>query len=743
MLLFGQRSIRVTCIVREPSRSNLERLLYTQAESVVNPHMTPERYAQLNQLFHEALALAADERAAFLRQASAGDEELQRQAERLLAAHEQADGFLDSTGVAGVAGVAELAAAARVFYAALQVPTGERAAFLQQACADNSELRAAVERMLQGHEQVNGLLDQPDLAALAHAELAAETDALCGQQLGHYEIIRRIGAGGMGEVYLARDYTLERQVALKILPLEFTRDPDRLHRFAREAKAASALNHPNIITIYEIGVAATDDGDLHFIATEFIEGQTLRQRLQTKPLSMAEALDAAIQTAAALNAAHQAGIIHRDIKPENLMLRPDGYLKVLDFGLARINKTMAAPGDDSTTRRFMETHPGMVMGTLAYMSPEQARGERVDGRTDLWSLGVVLYELLTGTRPFTAATLPDLMVALLDREPAPLAQHLPDALPELAAAVQKALAKDTAARFQTAQEFGQTLKELRRRVDEAVPAAPARDNAALLSEAPTRTFAKQPAAALREDAAVEEAATLPALPKATQAQPVNVSTQPVNTARRWRGWLPLALAVALGGSLAVWRWLPVAPGQPSAPASTLVTEVPVRNLSYLLTVQKVRNGQEYDPPFDATGDEPFENGWLFRFTFSSPQTGYVYAINEGPGERGQSRLAKLFPWKGESAQLAANVARVTDNNNLDRNKGTEKIWLVWAKSAVPELDAIKNVLVSDPTQAEAVRQFLAQHASLQAESVADAQTKQITLRGRGETLVKAVLLKHQ
>ncbi len=689
--------------------------------------MTPERYAQLNQLFHDAQALAVEERAAFLRQASAGDDELRQQAERLLAAHEQANGFLEP---------AALAEAARVFYEALQVPASERAAFLQQACADDAGLREAVERMLQGHQQVNGMLDQSDLAALAHADLAADTDALCGQQLGHYQIIRRIGAGGMGEVYLARDFALDRQVAIKILPLEFTRDPDRLHRFAREAKAASALNHPNIITIYEIGVAATADGDLHFIATEFIEGQTLRQRLKDKPLSRAEALDAAVQTAAALNAAHQAGIIHRDIKPENLMLRPDGYLKVLDFGLARINKAVAAPGDDSTTRRFLETHPGVVMGTLAYMSPEQARGERVDGRTDLWSLGVVLYELLTGVRPFTAATLPDLMVALLDREPAPLAQHLPNATPELAAAVQRALAKDTASRFQSAQEFGQALKELQRRVDEAVPAASVRDNAAQLSEAPTRTFAKQPTAA-----ASEEAKTLPAVPKTTQ--PVTATTQAVSAAQRWRVWLPLALVVVLGGGLAAWRWLAVTPIQERTPAATLTPTAPERSLSYLLTVQKVRNGQDDGLPFSAAEGEKLENGWKLRFTFKSPQTGYVYMINEGPGARGQTRFAKLFPPDDETAQLPANEARVTASFPLDQNKGTEKVWLVWSQAAVPDLDAVKKEIVTNPAQAEAIRRFLSQHAGQQPASLPDTQSKQITLRGRGETWVKAILLEHQ
>ena len=685
--------------------------------------MTPERYAQINQLFNDALARTADERADFLHQASAGDDDLRNQAERLLAAHAQAEGFLEP---------AALADAARVFYKALTVPAAQRAGFLQKACADNAMLQSAVERMLKGHEQVNGMLDQPDLAALAHSVTEAEADALIGQQLGHYEIIRRIGAGGMGEVYLARDFALDRQVALKILPLEFTRDPDRLHRFAREAKAASALNHPNIITIYEIGVAKTDDGDLHFIATEFIEGQTLRQRLQDKPLSLAETLDAAMQTAAALNAAHQAGIIHRDIKPENLMLRPDGYLKVLDFGLARINKTTAAPGDDSTTRRFLETHPGVVMGTLAYMSPEQARGERVDGRTDLWSLGVVLYELLTGVRPFTAATLPDLMVALLDREPAPLTKHLPNAVPGLAAVVQKALSKDTMLRFQTAQEFGQALKELRRHVDEAVSVAPVREKAEHLSEAPTRTFAKQPTVA-----AVEEVETLPAVPKATQ--PATATTQPVNTPQRRRVWLPLALALALSGGWVGWLWLSGLPVKEPAPAVRVMTEAPERSLSYSLKYQKVENG----PEFAATGNEVFERNWKFQFTFSSPQAGFLYVLNEDQSKDGKLVYNKLFPAPGKSAQLTATAPLSTAKNVFVGAQQSEKIWLVWTEETVQQLDAITDISIINPAQVEWVRGFLEQHAAHSDDNSLLSQSLQSPLRGRDDVLVKTISLRRK
>src|SRR5438105_8446286 len=222
-----------------------------------------------------------------------------------------------------------------------------------------------------------------------------------GTKLGRYEIRSKIGAGGMGEVYLAQDAKLDRKVALKILPAELAADEDRMRRFVQEAKAASALNHPNIITIYEID----ETGSGHFIATEFIEGETLREREQ-KPLQLSESLDIATQLASALAAAHAAGIVHRDIKPENVMLRHDGIVKVLDFGLAKLTDRISpeAVESEALTRANIKTEPGVVMGTVIYMSPEQARGLPVDARTDIFSLGVVIYEMLAARNPFQGAT---------------------------------------------------------------------------------------------------------------------------------------------------------------------------------------------------------------------------------------------------------------------------------------------------------------------------------------------------
>ncbi len=287
---------------------------------------------------------------------------------------------------------------------------------------------------------------------------------MIGQTISHYRILSKLGAGGMGEVFLAEDERLGRKLALKILPEEFTQDADRVRRFEQEARAASGLNHPNIITIYEIGKLTTEAGALHFIATEFIEGETLRRRMSARKLKLDEAIEIAIQCLNALNTAHKAGIVHRDIKPENIMLRPDGYVKILDFGLAKLTeKSPQESGGDqeAPTKSLFETQPGMVMGTVAYMSPEQARGQRVDGRTDIFSLGVVLYEMVSTRRPFNGPTTSDMIAALLVSEPARLSQHLPNVPVELESVVTRMLAKDRDARYPAAQDALNDLKRAR------------------------------------------------------------------------------------------------------------------------------------------------------------------------------------------------------------------------------------------------------------------------------------------
>ena len=279
--------------------------------------------------------------------------------------------------------------------------------------------------------------------------------------LGHYKISSMIGSGGMGEVYLATDVELDRTVAIKILPENLALDQQRLQRFVQEAKAASALNHPHILTIYEIGTM----GDARFIATEFIDGETLRQRMN-HGMKLFDVLEIASQIAGALAAAHAAGIVHRDIKPENIMVRRDGYAKILDFGLAKLTEVKDSTADtEAPTRAMVNTGAGTVMGTANYMSPEQAKGVHVDARTDLWSLGAVLYEMTTGHLPFPGGTPTETISLILQKEPPPLARYTNDVPEELDRIVTKALTKDLDERYQSAKDMLIDLKHLKRKLE--------------------------------------------------------------------------------------------------------------------------------------------------------------------------------------------------------------------------------------------------------------------------------------
>jgi serine/threonine protein kinase/Tfp pilus assembly protein PilF len=285
-----------------------------------------------------------------------------------------------------------------------------------------------------------------------------------GTKLGRYEIRAQIGEGGMGEVYLAQDSKLDRKVALKILPAEVAAKEDRMHRFTQEAKTASALNHPNILTIYEISHA----NSTHFIATEFIDGETLRQRMRDARMKLGEMLNVAIQTADALCAAHEVGIIHRDIKPENIMLRRrDGYVKVLDFGLAKLIEQQPAIVDtEAPTKNLFNTEEGVVLGTVTYMSPEQGRGLEVDARTDIWSLGVVLYEMVARCLPFEGSTTSEILASILnEKEPPPLARFAREVPAELERIVEKALRKDREERYQSAKDMLLDLKRLKQKLE--------------------------------------------------------------------------------------------------------------------------------------------------------------------------------------------------------------------------------------------------------------------------------------
>ena len=350
-----------------------------------------------------------------------------------------------------------------LFYEALELKPETRAAFLDKNCDGDTELRKEVETLLDSAEKPMDFLEKPVLEAASRMVGEPPPASIGpGSRLAHYEIISMLGAGGMGEVYLAEDMLLRRKVAIKMLAPELTRDERGLRRFEHEAHAASALNHPNILTIHEFGQA----NGMHFIASEFIDGVTLRQRLANGRLELNEAIEIAIQIASALAAAHAGGIVHRDIKPDNVIVRNDGIVKVLDFGIAKLGERRV-----ETIRRMATTvgsstsEPGMVLGTAKYMSPEQARGIEVDARSDIFSLGAVLYEMVTGRAAFEGSTASDIIAEILKVEPPPPVEFAPEIPHELERIICKAMRKDRESRYQTVKDLLIDLQDFRKEAE--------------------------------------------------------------------------------------------------------------------------------------------------------------------------------------------------------------------------------------------------------------------------------------
>ena len=343
-----------------------------------------------------------------------------------------------------------------IFQSAHELKPEERSDFLDRACGDDKSLREEVEALLTADASNEDFLSAPAYEFAASIIAGEETEFSAGQKIGPYTILCPLGAGGMGQIYLAEDAKLRRKIALKLISPQFATDESRVQRFKQEALAVSALNHPNICVIYELGI--TENGR-HFIAMEYIQGTTLRQQLSRGGISASKALNIAVQVATALSTAHAAGIVHRDIKPENIMLRPDGYVKVLDFGLAKLTEMIPDPIRSDTVARNVLTETGMLMGTVKYMSPEQLRDTKIDERTDIWSLGVVLYEMLTGSTPFEAPTSNESVAAILAPQ---RSLKFPDVIPkQLRDVVSKALEKERDHRYQTVTKFATDLGRLR------------------------------------------------------------------------------------------------------------------------------------------------------------------------------------------------------------------------------------------------------------------------------------------
>ncbi len=349
----------------------------------------------------------------------------------------------------------------KLFDVVIELAPAGRKRFLDESCGTDDNLRREVENLLASFEDAESFLETPAAAEVASVIIKRETKNLeAGKCFGHYEILRQIGAGGMGEVYLAADKKLDRQVAVKILNEQFARHASNLERFTHEAKAASALNHPNILVIHEIG----ESEDANYIVSEFIEGETLRERFKKESSKLPEVLDIAVQIAGALAAAHAAHIVHRDIKPENIMVRSDGYVKILDFGLAKLVEQKIIGLDDETAKQN-QTAKGVILGTVNYMSPEQAKGEPIDARTDIFSFGVLLYEMIAAKTPFAGNSMSETFANLINAAPPPLARYAADVPDELQRIVSKTLRKNKDERYQTAKDLLIDLRGLQKRLE--------------------------------------------------------------------------------------------------------------------------------------------------------------------------------------------------------------------------------------------------------------------------------------
>ena len=609
----------------------------------------------------------------------------------------------------------------RIFNSALSLDGEARDAYVAGQCGSDESLRVEVEKLIASHQQASkenfiGGHAAEHAAELLLSDDEPETTGLTnGQQLGSYVILKKLGAGGMGEVYLAKDSRLDRTVALKVLSPDVSSDKRRMQRFRQEAKVASSLNQPNILTIYEFG----EVNALTFLATEFIDGQTLRDYLREKQLKLPEILDIVIQVLAALDAAHEANIAHRDIKPDNVMIRRrDHVVKVLDFGLAKVTEkrpsVLVEQDSDLEAATAFKTAPGIIMGTINYMSPEQAQAHVVDWRTDIWSTGVMIYEIVTGSMPFGGATTSHTIVQILEKDPVPLTQATREPVPaELERIVSKAMAKNPEERYQTAKDMLIDLRGLKKQLD--------------------------------RQAEIDRTSSPDVQPIATVAPVVPGNKRALLIAL---GAMGLALAAIV--AVSVWRSRQeriVIP--PSTPVATVE-----RTLTYWITVQKFRSGRAFEDPFPLAGEINFEADYRIRVNVRSPESGYLYIFNEGPTNTAAvPEFVVVFPSptanQSSSFLNAGQVVQIPEKTWLqfDKQQGVEKLWLVFSEDAVPELEAVKQfanpqtkMLITDVAQNKNVQNFLTNPSH--SRPGAEKGETLTTVKADGKLLVYAVKLEH-
>jgi serine/threonine protein kinase len=615
-----------------------------------------------------------------------------------------------------------------IFKLAIELEGEAREAYLAKACAHDESMRDEVSRLISSHEKAlaDNFIGTPPYAQSNSSDSEGRRLAI-GQRLGRYQVTEHLGTGGMGEVYLATDSSLDRLVALKILSGDLADDKRRMQRFQQEARIVSSLNQPNILTIFEFGEIES----LHFLATEYVDGKTLRQYLRKKRLRLTEVLDIALQICAALEAAHEARIVHRDIKPENVMIRHrDHIVKVLDFGLAKGTEPASAKhATDSEVATQFKTAAGTILGTVNYMSPEQAQALPVDERTDLWSTGVVIYEMVTGQAPFNGRTNSHTIVQILENEPVPLTQAAHSTVPdELQRIVSKALTKHPDERYQSAKDLLIDLRKLRRQLD--VETELKRSIAPPLTEQSSKTTST-----------ISAEATIETAP----------SRQKVKIVKLGIMCGVVALLVVALWALNQRRLTPRPSNTLTSPTTTELA------LTYSVTVQKYRENKPFEPPFQLAKEMLFESDYQIRLNISSQQSGFLYVLNEGPPDKDQpADFVVLFPSptsNGGSALVSeSQPIQIPEKSwiKFDKEKGTEKVWLVFAPNAVPELEPIRSYaspktrgLITDAGLRDNVQQFFRSKAAAKPSVEESVERKETRILSRNDVLVHFINLEHQ
>lgn len=629
----------------------------------------------------------------------------------------------------------------RIFKSALSVGPDARMAFIRDQCGADESLRKQVEDLVESHQRASAehfiaANAEHDAAGLMVLEEESPPKSVLkdGQVFGSYLILGSLGAGGMGEVYLAKDLRLDRTVALKILPPEVAADQRRMQRFRQEAKVASSLNQPNILTVYEFGEVDAR----HFLATEYVDGETLRDFTRLRQLKLSEILDLSLQILAAIEAAHEASIVHRDIKPENVMIRRrDRIVKVLDFGLAKVTEktsSSVAPSTLEADTQF-KTAAGAVMGTVSYMSPEQAQGLHVDERTDIWSAGVMIYEMVAGTLPFKGLTSSHTIVQILEKDPLPLTQLESVTVPaEMQRIVSKSMAKSADERYQSTKDMLIDLRNLKKEVD--------REAEMLRSTAPDRSMAGTAETKVAHATAVDSFSAEHTARSSRSAKILLVF-----------GAATLVLIVASIFGMNAWK----SRGAKPLAAAPAPTSTAVRQLTYSVTVQKYRNGRPFEAPFQLANEMLFERGYQIRLNVTSPQTGYLYILNEGPHEKDQPpEFVVLFPSStsnnGSALVTPGRSFQIPETSwfSLDTEKGTEGVWFIFSATAVPELEPVRMLanrgnqgLINDPGLRDAVQAFLQTHSARKPTAEHDKERKETTLAVPGDLMLHRIHLEHQ